>query len=237
MLKTQHYYEYEAPEQEYLEWYKNIANTQYDKPSVMVDIVIFSYNQELHEVQTLLTERQKNPYRGHLALPGTFLTASQTAEQTVIDDVLLETGITLEPNSLLQSGVFSSQTRDPRGWTVSLPYVVFLDQTSTQLNKDYHYLWSSHPSNLAFDHMDILNHATHMIGDTITRNFTPYTMLEETFTITDALNVYQHYTGDYDIDRSNYKRNMIKQGVFVPTGKKKEKDTAGRPELLFTLNK
>lgn len=85
------------------------------KPSLTVDGVL------IRDDAILLVKRKHEPFRGKWALPGGFVEYGETVEQAIRREFLEETG--LSPHIIRLLGVYSDPSRDPRGHTVS---VVFL---------------------------------------------------------------------------------------------------------------
>ena len=54
------------------EFLKNYNPADYDRPSVTVDILVFTLS-ERGELSLLLIERGNHPFKGHWALPGGFV--------------------------------------------------------------------------------------------------------------------------------------------------------------------
>ena len=70
----------------------------------------------------LLIRRRNPPFAGQYALPGGFVDVGETVEAAVVREVQEETGLATAIERLL--GVYSDPTRDPRGHTVSVTYLV-----------------------------------------------------------------------------------------------------------------
>ncbi|WP_342306047.1 NUDIX hydrolase [Methanolobus sp. ZRKC5] len=88
----------------------------FSTPKLTVDAVIILSG------KIVLIERKNAPYQGKYALPGGFVDVGETTEKAVEREVNEETGLTIEIVKLL--GVYSEPSRDPRGHTVSIVYLV-----------------------------------------------------------------------------------------------------------------
>lgn len=100
--------------------------SNYDRPSVAVDAVVFSvisgekesYRQNSSpKLAVLLIRRGEEPFRSRLALPGGFLRREETIEHALERELLEETGISSA--SLTPLANYSAPDRDPRGWIIS----------------------------------------------------------------------------------------------------------------------
>jgi 8-oxo-dGTP diphosphatase len=72
--------------------------------------------------QVLLVRRRNPPFAGQYALPGGFVDCGETVEAAVVREVREETGLQTRIEQLL--GVYSDPSRDPRGHTVSVTYLL-----------------------------------------------------------------------------------------------------------------
>ncbi|SFM88324.1 NUDIX domain-containing protein [Methanolobus profundi] len=122
-------------------------------PKLTVDAVI------LLDEKIVLIERKNPPFRGKFALPGGFVDIGETTEEAVAREVMEETGLTIEIVKLL--GVYSEPSRDPRGHTVSIVYMV-RGKGVPKADSDAKgvYLFDIHDiPEMAFDHNLIIENA------------------------------------------------------------------------------
>ena len=120
-------------EEEYLCAYRP---GDYEKPSVAVDMVIFTAMAEENEnyrklpekeLKILLIKRGGHPYLGSWALPGGFVEPDETTEQAAARELEEETGI--KDIYLEQLYTFSDPGRDPRTWVMSCSYIALVDSS------------------------------------------------------------------------------------------------------------
>ena len=177
------YYEQEASEIEFLEWYKAQDHARYEKPSVTVDTLIFGWKNDT--LNLLFVKRGCHPYLNHYAFPGGFLTPSESPDQAAVREACEETGITLRLEDMEQFQTVGTPGRDPRAWVITIAYLVYLptmDQIKVKGGSDAKSaLWLQLKTNgdgvpilekngetiplsaLAFDHPDILENAVSQI--------------------------------------------------------------------------
>ncbi len=106
----------------------------YVKPSVAVDMVIFSAIERKEknyrklpekELRVLLIRRGGHPCLGCWALPGGFVEPDETTEQAAVRELKEETNV--ENIYLEQLYTFSDPKRDPRTWVMSCSYLALID--------------------------------------------------------------------------------------------------------------
>lgn len=127
---------------------------------VMVDAVVFTYQQEA--LQVLLIERKSDPFKGKWALPGGFVEDDESLDTAVHRELEEETGINADV--LTQFHAFGEPGRDPRGRAVSVAYFTKVDKASARpraATDAAQVQWFSINSlpDLAFDHAQILEKA------------------------------------------------------------------------------
>jgi len=88
----------------------------YRSPKITVDGIL------IQDEKILLIERKNPPFQHAWALPGGFVEYGETTEDAVVREFLEETGVETTIQRLF--GVYSDPTRDPRGHTISVVYVL-----------------------------------------------------------------------------------------------------------------
>jgi len=159
------YYERQASEAEFLDWYHKQDHGTYEKPSVTVDNLIFGYEDGQQKI--LLIKRKSHPYINHYAFPGGFLKKTETPDESAIREASEETGLDLEPQHLKQFKTIGTPGRDPRAWVITIVYLVFLptmEGLKVQAGGDakeaeWLTVEDALKAELAFDHKEILQDA------------------------------------------------------------------------------
>ncbi|MCK4922720.1 MAG: NUDIX hydrolase [Bacteroidales bacterium] len=130
---------------------------KYPRPSVSVDIMIFSkLNQK---IEVLLIRRKNPPFKQLFALPGGFMDMDESLEEAAIRELKEETNIDIK--SLLQFGIYDKPDRDPRGRTLSVIFYAIFDKKpdNIEAGDDAQMVkWCDMNKlpELAFDHTQIL---------------------------------------------------------------------------------
>jgi len=90
------------------------------KPALTTDVAVIAPGGGGHSV--LLIKRANDPFAGGWALPGGFLEPRELLEHCARRELREETG--LEVGALEQLGAYDTPDRDPRGWIISVVYIV-----------------------------------------------------------------------------------------------------------------
>lgn len=94
--------------------------SRYPRPSVTLDMVVFTYLPQEEALGVLLIKRKDHPFIGKWALPGGFLNMDESLEAGAARELLEETGVSGLP--LRQFYTFGAPKRDPRTRVISVGY-------------------------------------------------------------------------------------------------------------------
>lgn len=133
--------------------------------AVTADVVLFTGSPG--ELSVVVVRRGNDPYRGTWALPGGFVDEEEDLPDAAVREMEEETGLSLDPETLHQLGVYGRPDRDPRGRVVTVVYWGWhptvvdpragSDAAECRLVPVRELIAS--PETLAFDHHQILNDA------------------------------------------------------------------------------
>ncbi|MBB3111147.1 ADP-ribose pyrophosphatase YjhB (NUDIX family) [Paenibacillus phyllosphaerae] len=124
-------------ESEFLESY-DVSN--YDRPSVTVDMLIFTVMDKEQEnfrklpeksLQLLLIKRGEHPYLGQWALPGGFVAPHESLDEGAARELYSETNI--RDIYMEQLYTWGDVGRDPRTRVISCSYLALVDRTALQV--------------------------------------------------------------------------------------------------------
>ena len=128
---------------------------KYPRPSVTADCIVITKE---YVPRVLLIQRGNEPFKGCWAFPGGFLDMDETTEQCAIRELEEETGLIVD--EVQQIGAYSKVDRDPRGRTITVAYLTFINQAAIVKGQDDAANAQWFPINdlppLAFDHADIM---------------------------------------------------------------------------------
>ena len=207
--------------------------TKYERPSVTVDVVIFSILDE--QLKVLLVKRKAWPYEGMWAIPGGFITMAETLEAAAYRELAEETNVTSEDVYLEQLYTFGEPDRDPRTRVITVAYfaLVSADKLTPHAASDAEDVsWFSvyDLPRLAFDHADILDYALTRLRYKLEYSAVGFQLLPEKFTLRELQDAYEIILGTR-LDKGNFRSKLRKtQVVEMVDG---YRDTGGRPARLY----
>jgi len=164
-----------------------------------------------HELQVLLIERKKWPYKGQWALPGGFCAPTESIRACAERELWEETGVT---NIHLEYfNAYSAPGRDPRGWMISHAFFALVNESVLASRKaaddaaevKLFPVSEALDMPLAFDHGIILRDALaqirgRMLTTTIAKEFLP-----KEFTISELYQVIETVVPEFE------ERNFIRK--------------------------
>src|SRR6266700_2722357 len=129
------------------------SETQYKSPALTTDVVLFTFIE--NKLKVLLIQRGKPPFQGDWAFPGGFLDYGEPPAAGALRELQEETGIT--GVMIEQLGTFGDPDRDPRGHTVSIVFLAFIEAKRSSAAggddaADAKWFDVTDPPKLAFDH-------------------------------------------------------------------------------------
>jgi 8-oxo-dGTP diphosphatase len=137
----------------------------YPRPALTVDLVLVTGEDR---PRVLLIRRKKDPFAGSWAFPGGFVDDGERLTDAARRELKEETG--LEVAEIEQLYTAGDPGRDPRGWTVTVAYLVrveadALKPVAADDADEVGWFPADEPPPLAFDHAMILGHARARITD------------------------------------------------------------------------
>ncbi|ELX8380853.1 NUDIX domain-containing protein [Providencia vermicola] len=220
-------------EQEYLAKYDKNA---YLSPLVTVDGVLFTYHEETLKV--LIVERANYPNKGMWGLPGGFIdeTQDKTLEHAILRKLKEKTGII--PPYIEQLCTIGNDSRDKRGWSVTVCYTALIAYQACQHNIDSvesaKWVTIDEIENmpLAFDHNELYRQARERLKQKSLYSIVPGFALPDVFTLTELQRVHEVLIGK-TLQKKSFRRRLEQADLLIDTGEKRQE--TGRPANLYRL--
>jgi 8-oxo-dGTP diphosphatase len=210
----------------------------YDAPvGLSADPVVFSLAEG--GLSVLLARRFEEPQRGMFALPGGFVGAEESPEQTAERKLREKTGV--GSAHLEQLRTYADPGRDPRGWLPSIAYMALVRPEALSADTPAGREASWHPvealPELALDHALIVEDGLWRLGYRLQDKAwfvqVAGALLPEQFTLSDAQRLYEALRRE-EVDGANFRRDMRATGLLSPTGASRS-EGPGRPARLYRL--
>jgi 8-oxo-dGTP diphosphatase len=209
---------------------------RYERPSVTVDVVIFTLiSQELH---VLLVQRRRWPYEGYWAIPGGFINMDESLEDAARRELAEETGV--RDVYLEQLYTFGDVGRDPRTRVISVGYIAVVRADAQKIRASEETTdvrWfpvRALPERLAFDHDQILAYAIGRLRSKLEYTTLAFQLLPEVFSILELKHIYEQILGE-KLDKGNFYRKIKESDLLEETPLTRE--GRGRPTRLWRFRR
>ncbi len=211
---------------------ENYDASQFARPSVTVDVIIFSLAE--NDLKVLLIRRKHKPFADMWAIPGGFIRLDESLEEAAARELEEETAVT--GVYMEQLYTFGSPKRDPRTRVITIayfalvPYDAIKPRAGTDAAEAAWFSMFDLPR-LAFDHREILEYALTRLRYKLEYTAVGFQLLPDTFTLTDLQKAYETILQE-SLDKRNFRRKILSYGILEETGKKRAAGE-GRPAKLY----
>jgi 8-oxo-dGTP diphosphatase len=211
--------------------------SRYERPSVTVDVVIFTLLDK--ELNVLLVNRKRWPFDGHWAIPGGFINMNESLEQAARRELEEETGV--RDIYMEQLYTFGEPYRDPRTRVISIAYIALIradTQTLRVSEESTDVRWfpvRRLPGPLAFDHDILLATALDRLRSKLEYTTLAFQLLPEVFSILELKHIYEQILGEDELDKGNFYRKIKDANILEDTGMRRE--GRGRPTTLYRFRR
>jgi 8-oxo-dGTP diphosphatase len=199
-----------------------------------VDVVLLTLKE--NALQVALLKREREPFRGTLALPGGYIHADEDGDARDAALRVLRDKTGIEVPYLEQLATFSGMVRDPRGWSVSITFYALV---STEVIEK-----ANHPGvvmtavdrkvKLPFDHRTIIDTAVARLRGKSQYSSLPCYLVGETFTLPQLQRVYEALMGE-SLNKVSFRRKIAEMDVLEPLEGQFQEAGAHRPAQLYRL--
>ncbi len=206
--------------------------SQYERPSVTVDVVIFTLRDQ--DLQVLLIRRKRAPFADYWAIPGGFVQMHESLETAALRELEEETGV--RDVYIEQLYTFGQPERDPRTRVITVAYFALapaaafppLRAGDDAADAQWWSMYDLPP--LAFDHAEILDYALTRLRYKLEYSAVGFELLSATFTLSELQSAYEVILGE-ELDRGNFRKKLHKAAIVEPT--REYRNTRGRPARLY----
>lgn len=194
------------------EFLKNYDSTSYEKPSVTVDLLVFTIEQD--ELKVVMIKRDTHPYKGVLSLPGVFVGMEETLDEAASRGIREKTG--LEHIYFEQLYTWGDIHRDPRMRIISVSYIALVPiqelylaaggrEIENKLFSVEELLQGDMP--IAFDHKQMIFCGRERIKNKVEYTDVAFELLPETFTLPQLQKIYEILLGR-ELYKANFRKKM-----------------------------
>ncbi|TWR25878.1 NUDIX hydrolase [Mucilaginibacter pallidiroseus] len=202
------------------------------------DCVIFGF--EAGELKILLIERNEEPFKDWLALPGYIVEQDESIDDAA-ERILYElTG--LRDLHMQQFHTFGEVNRHPQGRVITVAYYALIrinGQKEVRPVTQYAKKAFWHPVNelpkLAFDHSEIFQTGFNKIRRRLNYQPIAFELLPEKFTLTQLQSLYEAILNK-KLDKRNFRKKMLSYG-FLKELDEKQKGVSYRAAKLYKFDR
>jgi ADP-ribose pyrophosphatase YjhB (NUDIX family) len=185
------------------------------------------------QTQTLLWQRAKAPDVGAWAVPGGYLDAAETLEQSIRRHLATKVDVR-ELSHLEQLGTWSDPARHPRERQLATAYLGLVP-TDADPTFPSDTAWHSvdRLPQMAFDHGEIVLAGRERLRAKLSYTNLGFALAPPTFTISELRELYAAALG-YEVSATNLQRVLVRRELLEDMGERREPGPhGGRPATVF----
>jgi 8-oxo-dGTP diphosphatase len=207
----------------------------YQKPSVTVDILVFTIKN--NDLKVLLVKRGLEPFKDMWAIPGGFARIDESLELAAKRELEEETGV--KEVYLEQLYTFGDVNRDPRDRVITVSYIALVNSEEIHLSAqtdaaDAKWFSASKIPKLAFDHNKIFDYALKRLKWKFEYTTVAFSLLPDKFTLTQLQELYETVF-QKKLDKRNFRKKILSLNILEE--EEVMKDVSHRPPQLYSLKK
>lgn len=199
-----------------------------------VDVVLLTLAESTLKVALL--ERDHEPFRGALALPGGFIHPDTDRDTQGSAVRMLRDKAGIDSPYLEQLGTFSGRARDPRGWSLAVAYYALVPRSviAAAGRRNVVLQTASEARALPFDHSQIVASALERVQSKSSYSSLPVYLCGDAFTLPELQSVYEVVLGE-PINKVSFRRKMDELELLEPIEGQRLGGKAHRPAQLYRL--
>ena len=187
-------------------------------------------------LQVLLWQRAKAPFAGEWSLPGGYLEAGETLEDSIRKHLAEKVDVQ-ELSHLEQLEIRSDPDRHPGEWQLATAYLGVVPLgVDPELPEDTTWHPVDELPTIAFDHRAITLAARERLRAKLSYTNIGFALAPEAFTLSELRDIYSAALG-YEVSATNLQRVLVRRRVLEPTGERRVPGrSGGRPAELFRFS-
>jgi len=184
-------------------------------------------------LQVLLWQRARDPDSRAWSLPGGYLEAGETLEDSIRRHLATKVDVR-ELAHLEQLGTWSEPERHPREWQLATAYVGLVPRdVDPAVPDDTRWQPVDALPRMAFDHAEIVLAGRERLRAKLSYTNVGFALAPETFTISELRELYAAALG-HDVSATNLQRVLVRRRLLEETGDVRPPGpTGGRPATVF----
>jgi len=185
------------------------------------------------ELQVLLWQRARRPFRGAWALPGGYLARGKTLERSIRGHLATKVDVR-ELSHLEQLETRSDPDRSPKEWQLATTYMGLVpSDLDPELPSDTEWHPVDELPEMSFDHGAIVLAGRERLRAKLSYTNLGFALAPAEFTISELRELYAAALG-HDVSATNLQRVLLRRDVLEPTGRRRASGpSGGRPGSLF----
>ena len=184
-------------------------------------------------LQALLWQRAREPFLGAWSLPGGYLEAGETLEQSIRRHLAEKVDVR-ELAHLEQLETLSDPARNPLEWELATAFLGLVPaDVDPEVPEDTRWHSAARLPELAFDHRAIVLAGRDRLRAKLSYTNIGFALAPPVFTISELREIYVAALG-HEVSATNLQRVLLRRGVLEATGEKREPGRAGgRPAACY----
>src|SRR3954471_18340665 len=207
------------------------TNTRHPTPAHVTLAVVLQVRDG--ELQALLWQRARAPFKGSWALPSGYLNQGDTLEESIRRHLAEKVDVR-ELSHLEQLETRSDPKRSPQEWQLATAYLGLVpSDIDPELPGDTDWHPVEDLPSLAFDHASIVLSGRERLRGKLSYTNLGFALAPDEFTISELRDLYAAALG-HDVSATNLQRVLLRRQVLEATGRQRAPGrSGGRPGALF----
>lgn len=204
--------------------------------ALSIDCVIFGFKDA--ELSVLLVKHGQGVTKGHWALPGGWIKYNESTDDAAYRILTAQTAVS--KIFLEEFKTFGEVDRFPGKRVITVAYYALVNQENFELHAgvtvtEVQWFNIKKIPKMAFDHNKIVTKCFAFLQHKIQYEPIGFNLLPKKFTLLHLQELYEAIL-DVKLDKSNFRRKLIKMNLLVPCNEKQQ-DVAHRAASLYSFDK